>query len=127
MSMPSCRDLLVVAAMLLSVPLLGATARAETAAEFYRGKTVRVLAAFDAAGNAGLIVQAVGAHLGRHLAGNPTVVPQFMPGGGGLVQANYLYTAAPKDGTVIGLLFDNLPTSQVLEPTGIKFDAKQFT
>jgi tripartite-type tricarboxylate transporter receptor subunit TctC len=95
--------------------------------DFYRGKTVRVLAAFDAAGNAGLIVQAVANHLGKHLPGNPTVIPQFMPGGGGLVQANYIYSAAPKDGTVLGLLFDNLPTTQVLEPGTVKFDAKRFT
>jgi tripartite-type tricarboxylate transporter receptor subunit TctC len=118
---------LLLAVTALSAIASGGLARAETPAEFYKGRTVRVLAAFDAAGNAGLIVQAVALHLGTHLAGTPTVVPQFMPGGGGLVQANYIYNAAPKDGTVIGLLFDNLPTTQVLEPTGIKFDAKLFT
>ena len=106
---------------------LGAQASIAQEADFYRGKTVRVLAAFDAAGNAGLIVQAVANHLGKHLPGSPTVIPQFMPGGGGLVQANYIYSAAPKDGTVLGLLFDNLPTTQVLEPGSVKFDAKRFT
>ncbi len=102
-------------------------ARAETAEEFYRGKTVHVLAGFDAAGAAGFLVQLIATHLGEHLPGRPTVVPQFMPGGGSIVEANYLYNVAPKDGTYIGTLFDNLPTIQVLDPGGVKFDARRFT
>ena len=113
---------------LLSALLLAvAPASAQDAAEFFRGKTIRVLAAFDAAGNAGLIVQVVANHIGKHIPGNPIVIPQFMPGGGGLVQANYIYSAAPKDGTAFGLLFDNLPITQVLEPASVKFDSKRFT
>ena len=112
---------------ILALSLTGAAARAQTAAEFYRGKTVRVLASFDAAGNAGLLVQMIANHLGAHLAGRPTVIAQFMPGGGGIVQANYIFNAAPQDGTTIGVLFDNLPTTQVLDPTGIRFDARGFT
>ena len=102
-------------------------ARADSAADFYRGKTVRVLAGFDAAGAAGFLVQVVASHLGKHIPGHPNVIPQFMPGGGAIVEANYLYAAAPKDGTYIGTLFDNLPTVQVLDPTGVKFDARRFT
>ena len=114
--------------LILSVLMIGMpSALAQEAADFFRSKTVRVLAAFDAAGNAGLIVQAVANHIGKHIPGNPTVIPQFMPGGGGLVQASYIFAAAPKDGTAFGLLFDNLPTTQVLEPSTVKFDSKRFT
>jgi len=102
-------------------------AAAQSVENFYKGKTVTVLAGFDASGNAGQLVRTVAAHLGKHLPGNPTVIPQYRPGAGGIVQANYIYNIAPKDGTVIGLLFDNLPMAQVIEPAGIKFDAKRFT
>ena len=63
------------------------------------GKTVQLIIAsgpgsgFDAWG------RAVAHNIGRHLPGNPTVVPQNMPGAGGLTAANYIYNIAPKDGT----------------------------
>jgi tripartite-type tricarboxylate transporter receptor subunit TctC len=115
--------------ILLSLLMSGAVvqgAHADAAADFYKSRTIRVYSPFDPSGGLGLLVQLVSRFFGRNMAGQPTVVPQFMPGGGGIVQANYIYNVAPKDGTAFGLLFDNLPTVQVTDPTGIKFDAKRF-
>ena len=48
----------------------------------------------------------VSRHIGRHIPGEPTVIVQNMPGGGGLVAANHVFNAALRDGTVIGLFHE---------------------
>jgi len=74
------------------------------AAEPFAGQTVYMSSSTDPGGGFDVYVRLLARHIGRHIAGNPTVVPQNRPGGGGLVLANYLYNAAPKDGTTIGLI-----------------------
>jgi tripartite-type tricarboxylate transporter receptor subunit TctC len=93
---------------------------------FYKGKNIQVLNAFDQGGRYGVLARLVAAYLPRHLPGKPNGVPQFMPGAGGLLQTNHLFNVAAKDGTVIGLLYDSMPTAQVLEPANIRFDARRF-
>jgi tripartite-type tricarboxylate transporter receptor subunit TctC len=68
----------------------------------------------------------VARHLGKHIPGNPTVVPQNMTGAGGLLMANYLYDVAPKDGTYIGMLGNNFPAQQAVGAKGIRFDTAKF-
>lgn len=105
-----------------------AGAAAESAAGFYQGKTITVLSPFGASGGYGRTVTLLAQHFPRHLPGKPKGVPQYMPGVGGIKMANYLYNVAPKDGTVIALLYDNIPTAQVLYPKrGVKYDARKFT
>ncbi len=104
---------------------LGA-ARAMDLESFYKGKTIQVLNAFDQGGRYGVLARLVATHLPRYLPGRPNGVPQFMPGAAGLLQTNFLYNAAAKDGTVIGLLYDSMPTAQVLEPANVRYDARQF-
>jgi tripartite-type tricarboxylate transporter receptor subunit TctC len=96
-------------------------------ADFYSGKTITVLNAFGQGGQYGMLARLVATLLPRHLPGHPNGVPQFMPGAAGLLQTNYLYNVAAKDGTVIGLMYDNIPTTQVLEAKeNVKFDARKF-
>jgi tripartite-type tricarboxylate transporter receptor subunit TctC len=103
-------------------------ATAQSAADFYSGKTITVLSPFGASGGYGRTVTLLAQHFPRHLPGNPKGVPQYMPGVGGIKMANYLYNVAPKDGTVIALLYDNIPTAQVLYPKrGVKYDSQKFT
>jgi tripartite-type tricarboxylate transporter receptor subunit TctC len=95
--------------------------------EFYKGKTVTVLCPFGAGGGYGLLTTLVSKQLGRHLPGKPNVVAQFMPGGGGIKMANHVYNVSPRDGTVIGLLYDGTPTNQLLyAEKGIKYKAEEF-
>lgn len=94
---------------------------------FYKGRTILVLNAFGQGGQYSALARLVAAHLPRHIPGRPNGVPQFMPGAAGLLQTNYLYNSATRDGTVIGLMYDNTPTTQLLEaPQNVKFDARRF-
>jgi tripartite-type tricarboxylate transporter receptor subunit TctC len=114
------------AAALSVAPAAGA-ARADAVADFYKDKTITVLCPFGAAGGYGMVVRSLAEYMPRYLPGKPRAVPQFMPGGGGLKQANYTYNVAPKDGAVIALMYDNMPTAQTVQPErGVKFDARLF-
>jgi tripartite-type tricarboxylate transporter receptor subunit TctC len=113
------------AALLISIPL--GPAAAQSVANFYSGKTVSVLIGFTAGGGYDLYGRTVARYLGRYIPGNPNVVAQNMPGAGSLKVVNYLYNAAPKDGTAIahfapGVLFERLlgrPSAEAgqFEPT----------
>jgi len=117
------------AATALLVTTAGMTAPANAAdavADFYRGKSIQVVLASGAGGVYGVVVQILGRHLPRHMPGAPAIVPNYMPGAGGVKAANFLYNVAPKDGTAIGALFKDTPIFQVLRPKGVKYDATRF-
>ena len=90
--------------LLLLALLLRRAAQAEPIADFYRGKTVNVLIGVGVGGEYDIQARLVARHIGKHIPGNPTVVPQNMTGAGGLRMVNYLYNVAPKDGLSIGMI-----------------------
>jgi tripartite-type tricarboxylate transporter receptor subunit TctC len=65
-------------------------------------------------------------HIGRHIPGNPTVLPENMTGAGGLKMTNYLYELAPKNGTYIGIIPNNFPALQASGGQGVQFDSAKF-
>ena len=77
-------------------------ASAQSVAEFYTGKTVNVVTGFSPGGGYDLYARTLARFMGRHIPGNPKLVPQNMPGAASLRLVNYLYGIAPKDGTYIG-------------------------
>lgn len=93
---------------------------------FYAGKSIQVVIGFDVGGGYDLYARTVARHWSRHIPGNPTFVPQNMPGAGTRIAANWLYNAAPKDGTAIGTLVQSTAVDQALGEPGIRFDAAQF-
>ncbi len=101
-------------------------AKADPIADFYKGKNLNVLIGVGAGGEYDLHARLVARHLGKHIPGNPTIVPQNMTGAGGLKMANYLYNVAPKDGTYIGMLGNNFPAQQAIGAKGINFDTSKF-
>lgn len=101
-------------------------AQAQSVAEFYKGKTVNLYIGVAAGGEYDLHARLAARVLGKHIPGNPTVVPQNMTGAGGLKMANYLYEVAAKDGTSIGMLANSFPASQAVGEQGIAFDAAKF-
>jgi tripartite-type tricarboxylate transporter receptor subunit TctC len=102
------------------------SASSDPIADFYRGKTVTVLIGVGVGGEYDLHARMVARHLGKHIPGNPTIVPQNMTGAGGLLMANYLYEVAARDGTTIGMLGNNFPAQQAVGTRGIKFDTARF-
>jgi len=106
-------------------PTLTAEQR-QAAAEFYGRKTVSIVVGSGAGGGFDTTARLVSRHIGKHIPGTPTVIVQNMPGGGGLVAANHLFSAAPKDGTVMGLFHEAQVMSQLTGVEGVQFDLREF-
>jgi tripartite-type tricarboxylate transporter receptor subunit TctC len=100
-------------------------AQAQSVEQFYKGKTVNVAIGFSVGGGYDLYAREVARFIGKHIPGNPTVVPQNMPGAGSLKAANYIYSAAPKDGTVFGTFARTTGINPLLE-SGATFDSTKF-
>ena len=112
------------ALMALSAAPLGA--EAASMADFYKGKRLKFLIGFGTGGGYNLYSRHVARHMGRHIPGKPKFVAQNMPGAGSILLTNYLYNKAPKDGTVIGMLSQAIPLSQLLKYKGYKADINKF-
>jgi tripartite-type tricarboxylate transporter receptor subunit TctC len=107
--------------------LLGcAVAAAVSAAEFYQGKTIRIVVGFSAGGGFDTYARAISRHIGKHVPGQPTVVVENMTGAGSLIAANHVYKVAKPDGLTIGHFIGGLFLGQVLGQKGIEFDARKF-
>jgi tripartite-type tricarboxylate transporter receptor subunit TctC len=113
-------------ALLVFALVLAGPARADGVADFYAGRTLSVIVGHSVGGGYDLYARLLSRFLGRHIPGHPTVVVQNMPGAGGLRAANYLYAAAPKDGSVIATFSRSIPTFPLLSPPAA-FDATKFT
>ena len=98
------RSILVFAA-LATLAATGPTA----AEDFYRGKTLRLIVPSDVGGGYDSYGRTLAQHLRKHIPGEPAIVVQNMPGGGGLTGANWLFNIAPKDGLTIGLVQRGVP------------------
>ena len=96
------------------------------AGDFYRGKTVSIIVGSGAGGGFDTTARLVARHIARHIPGTPTVIVVNMPGGGGLVAANYVFSAAAKDGTVIGLFHEAQIMNQLTGGEGVNFDLREF-
>jgi tripartite-type tricarboxylate transporter receptor subunit TctC len=103
-----------------------AAAAARAVESFYRGKTIRIIVGSAAGGGYDTYARTVARHLSKHLPGNPTVIVDNMPGAGSLIAANYVYRAAPKDGTVIAHIQGGLFVQQLLGLPGVEFDALKW-
>jgi tripartite-type tricarboxylate transporter receptor subunit TctC len=109
----------------LAGSLAGGPARADTVAEFFKGKTIRVVIGTGIGGSYGVYGTLVSRHLGRFIPGAPALAVQSMPGAGGLVALNHLGTQAPRDGTVISLIHVTLVQEGLFNPKA-KYDAGKF-
>ena len=110
---------------LAAVMLLCAPAKAQSVEEFYKGKVVNVVIGFSVGGGYDLYARHLARFMGKHIPGHPNVVPQNMPGAGSLKAANYIYTAAPKDGTYFGTFARTTGINPLLD-SGAKFDSREF-
>ena len=114
-----------VAAVLLVAAAPGLS-RADPVADFYKEKSIRVIISGESGGTYDSDGRLVAKHIAKHIPGNPRVIPENMLGASGRVAANYLYNAAPKDGTVIAILQQSVALGQALGESGIQYDAARF-
>ncbi len=113
---------------LLALALLVAAcpAAADPVADFYRGKTLSMLIATSPGGDYDLRARLLARHLGRHIPGAPAIVARNMPGAVGLQAANWLATQAPRDGSVLHAIMQNMSAHQALGGGKVEFDTRQF-
>jgi tripartite-type tricarboxylate transporter receptor subunit TctC len=93
---------------------------------FYQGKTVTLLAFTSPGGSGDLRIKAVQPFLQKHLAGNPTVVIEYMDGGGGRKGANHLYRSSRPDGLTIGASSGAIVGLAVMGEQGVAYDPDKF-
>jgi tripartite-type tricarboxylate transporter receptor subunit TctC len=100
---------------------------ADPIADFYKGKQIRLIIRTGPGGSYDLYARLLAVHIGKHIPGNPTVVPVNMVGGGGIKAANYVATVAPKDGTILTIVSQGLAVDQALGLTsGLQADLRDF-
>jgi tripartite-type tricarboxylate transporter receptor subunit TctC len=113
-----------------AVVFLGARADAQPADEFFRGRRELIFVTSSAVGGGyDSYSRLLSRHMSKYLPGNPPFVVHNMLGGGGIRAANYLYTVAPKDGSVVGLIDRGMPTAPLLygERSQARFDALKYS
>ncbi len=103
-----------------------ATSGDQAVADFYRGKTVRIVVGFAAGGGYDTYSRVIARHLAKYIPGSPTVIVENMPGAGSILAANYLYKVGPKDGTVIGNISGPIVLEQLFGSQGVEYDMARF-
>jgi tripartite-type tricarboxylate transporter receptor subunit TctC len=106
---------------------VAAPARADSVEDFYKGRTITVLIGYSPGGSYDAAGRVLARHMGRHIPGNPSLVPQNMPGAGTLNLVNYLYNVSPKDGTAFGIFARGMAMEPLIGGTNAKFDATKLT
>ena len=115
-----------IALTIVATALLSPSAHAQSVAEFYKGKTVSMYIGFSAGGTYDLYGRVVARHMGKHIPGNPTVVPKNMEGAGSIRLTNYMYHQAPKDGTALATMGRGGAFGPLFGMKGAQFDAERF-
>jgi tripartite-type tricarboxylate transporter receptor subunit TctC len=110
----TCAVMVVVSSAALSQP------------QSFAGKTVTLTIGYGPGSGNDIYGRLIAKHIGKHIPGQPNVVPQNMPGAGSFKAANWLFAAAPKDGSVLGYISQTAPTEELLGKSGIQFKTAQF-
>jgi len=112
---------------LASLVLLSSPAAAQPPAEFFKGKQVSLYVGFSAGGTYDLYARVLARHIGKHIPGNPAVVPRNMDGAGSLRLANYMYQVAPRDGTAIATIGRATVAAPLFGVTAAQFDPRHLS
>ncbi len=113
----------IAAAALAALPVSGF---AQSPAEFYKGKNVELYIGYTVGGGYDVYARLLARHMGKHIPGNPTVTPKNMEGAASLRLANWLYSAAPKDGSAFGIVSRGIAFDPLFGHKGAQFDATKY-
>lgn len=111
----------------VAVTAFAAPVNAQPAEQFYAGKTITMLIGFGPAGTYDYYARLVARHMGKHIPGKPNMVAQQMPGAGSLTAMNFLYTAAPKDGTTVGTVSQTIAIEEAIKNPGARYKSAEMT
>ena len=111
----------------VTLSLAAIPASADSVAEFYKGKSIALLIGFGPGGGYDSYARVLARHLGKNIPGQPTVVPQNMPGAGGLAAANFLYNVAPADGLTLAVFGPFNALEPLFGNASARFDPRNFT
>jgi tripartite-type tricarboxylate transporter receptor subunit TctC len=95
-------------------------------APYYQGKTVTIVHGRDPGGTGDMRVRAMIPFLQKYIPGNPNIVNEYMPGGGGRKAANHVYRSARPDGLMIGNPGLGMVAAAVLGESGVLYDLDKF-
>src|SRR5580704_2272811 len=125
--MPALRSTAVARGRVVLVALVLAPPPAAAQADSYKGKTIDLVISTGVGGGLDANARVVARHLADHIPGNPTIVPRNMPGAGHIRAANFVFSQAPRDGTVIATFIPVFVMAQLLDRSkGIQFDPANF-
>jgi len=117
----------IVGALAAITLLIASPAHADPVADFYHGRNVTMIVGYSVGGGYDTYARVLARHMSKHIPGNPTIIPQNMPGAGSLRAANYLFNVAAKDGTVIGNFGRGLAMEPLIGTSATQYDARKFT
>ncbi len=113
-------------AVSVGLALASSGAQAQSAADFYKGKTLNLIISSSAGGGYDMLSRSIARHLPKHIPGAPIVAARNMPGAGGIIATKHLYTVAPKDGLTIGGVQNNTPFEPLLGTKEADYDPRRF-
>ena len=111
--------------ILAAVAAVASVAKADSVADFYKGRSVSMIIGYSVGGGYDAYARLLAHYFGRHIPGEPSIVPQQMTGAGSLRAANYLFSVAPKDGSVLGTFSRSMGIAPLLGQA--EFDSRKFT
>jgi tripartite-type tricarboxylate transporter receptor subunit TctC len=94
--------------------------------DFYLGKTVTVIISTAPGGTGDLRVKALLPFLRKHIPGTPTLVAEYMDGGGGRKAANYVFRNARADGLTVGAMGSGIVGLHIMRESGVMYDIDKF-
>jgi tripartite-type tricarboxylate transporter receptor subunit TctC len=106
----------VVTSTLVVLALTPAAAPAQSVEEFYKANRITIMLGQPPGGSYDLYARLVANHMAKHIPGNPTIIVEHRPGGGGVRATQFFYTQSPRDGSVIGLFSETIAHTQLLQP-----------
>src|ERR671914_2144709 len=110
---------------LVAVSLL-ITSPGHAQTDFYKGKTITIIAGTKAGDVYDLYARMFAQYMPKYIPGNPNIIVQNMPGAGSMIAANYVYNVSNPDGLTIGAIFPALYFDQVIGRSEVKYDWSKF-
>ena len=103
------------------------TTKAQTPEQFYKGRTIKLISGSTVGGGGDLMSRLVARFMAKHMPGQPVIAVQNLPGGGGLIGANRIANAAPRDGSEFAAMERTVPQYAVMGDANARFDPLALT